>query len=113
MDTSHREKGRQPPTIKRFLRYICKTIKREQMEKKQTLTLLIDDSKVKILKEFLKTLDYVNIQTENEESTDEVDSRLIKGSFKKGEKPSDFGGIWTGEKRDLKKLREKAWRTKR
>ena len=65
---------------------------------------LLDPKALGLLEELVK-LELIRFEkNESETSVFEI------GSYQDGEKPSDFIPIWTGEKRDLKEIRTKAWR---
>ena len=46
----------------------------EKKATKQKLTLLIDNSKVKILKDFLQSHNYVEVQTEDDDETSKIEA---------------------------------------
>lgn len=72
-----------------------------------TIKLKIQDTQFKPIFSFLKTLNYVEVEEELQPKVQKLN--FEKGNFKKGEKPSDFAGIWQNEKRDLKEIRAKAY----
>jgi hypothetical protein len=74
----------------------------------QSVRIKIEDAQYQLFMQFLKTLDFVEITSPKSEK--EVSPSIEKGSFKAGEKPSDLAGLWKGDKRNLKELRERAWR---
>ena len=43
----------------------------------------------------------------------EKPTSIEKGSYKANEKPSQFAGLWKNEKRDLKAIRQEAWKLKK
>ena len=77
----------------------------------QTLKLKIQDNQYKPLVTFLKTLDYIEIEAEKSEKT--IKSSIEKGTYKTDEKPSQFAGLWKNDKRDLKEIRQEAWKLKK
>jgi hypothetical protein len=72
------------------------------------VTLDIPENKVPFMMELFNNLDFlpnkkVKIEVMNDDSFE-------RGIFETHQKPSDFAGIWKGEKRDLKQLRAIAWK---
>ena len=78
----------------------------------QTLKIKIQDNQFKPLVNFLKTLDYIEIEPEKQQKIEKPTS-IEKGSYKANEKPSQFAGLWKNEKRDLKAIRQEAWKLKK
>ena len=69
------------------------------------------DEAAQSLKDFLQTIDYVEIVNEN---TIEDLPTLIKGEYRFSEKPSDFEGIWKNRKKlDANNIRQRAWKIKK
>ena len=74
----------------------------------QTISLAVRKSKVKPLTDFLKTVDFVEV---NEE--DKAMPTFLKGDYKENENPlKDFAGIWKDREIDANELRRKAWQRK-
>jgi hypothetical protein len=78
----------------------------------QTLKIKIQDNQYKPLVKFLKTLDYIEIESEKLPKAKETTS-IEKGTYKADEKPSQYAGLWKNEKRDLKAIRQEAWKLKK
>jgi hypothetical protein len=75
----------------------------------QTFNISIDKKKAKPLKEFLTA-----VGIDIEESKETIDSRIERGTYKAGEKPSDFTGIWKENPKRLSanEIRKSAWQRK-
>ncbi len=78
----------------------------------QSVRIKIEDAQYQPFIQFLKTLDYVKITSPKNDKS-EKSSSIEMGNYHPGEKPSDVAGLWKDDKRDLKALREQAWKQKR
>ena len=78
----------------------------------QTLRIKIQDNQYKPLVKFLKTLDYIEIESEKHPKLKQPSS-IVKGTYKTDEKPSQYAGLWKNEKRDLNVIRQEAWKLKK
>lgn len=66
------------------------------------------DEAARILKDFLKTIDYV--ETVNESIIEDIPT-LTKGEYTILEKPSDFRGIWKNKKKlNTDNILQRAWK---
>jgi len=77
----------------------------------QKVILKIDKSKQKPLLDFLKSLDFVEIEVIDKE---EIEGNFIKGNFNKNENPlQKFAGIWKDSDLTFEKIRKEAWQRKK
>lgn len=77
----------------------------------QKVILRIDKSKQKPLLDFLKSLDFVEIENLDNEV---IEEKFIKGDFKKNENPlKKFAGIWKDTDLTFDKIRKEAWQRKK
>lgn len=70
------------------------------------------------LADFLKTIDYVEAVEQSDSDISAIPhapiNGMVRGDYARGEKPSDFAGIWKSRKKlDAKKLRQRAWQRKK
>jgi hypothetical protein len=72
------------------------------------VTLDIPENRVPFMMELLQSLDFM--PKKNEKIAGIQTESIEQGRFEANEKPSDFGGLWKNEKRDLKQLRATAWK---
>ena len=79
------------------------------MQRTVSLTLNVRKTKAKKLTEFLKEIDFVKVQEENDFNISS--ERLEAGSYIKGENPSQFAGIWKNNDQRLtaNEIRQQAW----
>ncbi len=79
------------------------------MQRTVSLTLNVRTNKAKKLTDFLKEIDFVEVQEGNEFNI--PSERFEAGSFLKGENPSQFAGIWKNDENRLTadEIRKQAW----
>jgi len=82
------------------------------MQRTVALTLSVRKTKAKKLKEFLKEIDFVKVEEENDFNISS--ERFEAGSFIKGESPSQSMGIWKSNEQSLSanEIRQQAWQRK-
>lgn len=87
----------------KIFNFVLKQLKMKVLE----ITVKTDEA-AQSLKDFLKTIDYV--ENVNESSIEDIPT-LTKGEYRLSEKPSDFGGIWKNRKKlDANNIRQRAWK---
>lgn len=82
------------------------------MQRTISLTLNVRKTKAKKLTEFLKEIDFVKVQEDNDFNISS--ERFEAGSYTKGENPSQSAGIWKNHDHRLtaNEIRQQAWQRK-
>ena len=77
-----------------------------------SLTLNVEKAKAKKLTEFLKEIDFVKVEQENEFGI--PPERFEAGAYTKSDKPSQLAGIWKENPNRLTadEIRKQAWQRK-